>query len=861
MTIVLNRTSDLTPEVSSGMFGGNALFHRDDVDDPQFTGNVTNFGLTAIRWPGGSVAENWFDPANPDVPLASPRREVPGIDRDDVFTFSEAMSWSASSGRPLSVVLPSIDVLRADGTVNRAELDKITSFVKDALSPGGRFADGKIEAFELGNEYWSDMSSREYGRTANLMIKAVEDGIAASGSPYDPKILVQIGETWGPDYDEGGENYGKVLDFKAGRITWSDMLREANADLISELDPSSRASIDGLVQHFYTKAYKETDGVWTRNDLDNSHNVVNVARGVWANAGMDLGMHMTEWNIQNASLSEDVSAFALGGMLVESFESMMRAGTESAYVWPVNQNTFNDLGGGPGTGPGHMTASGAAFKLLSENVSGLSVGRLDMADDKVLETSLFVGEKKTVLFISRDDGNAWTNDLDLRGIAPADPGDGSYLVVTEKKVVRDPTQDPYVDRLNGDGTVKDIARNGSGARIVLDEQGRALHMPSWDVSLAPYEVSMIVMEWVPANRISSAVVNVLGTADNDVITGTLSSNAPDGADAPAQRIISLGQRISSLGGNDTVFGGSGDDTLIGGTGSDSLVGSLGNDSLIGEAGHDSLNAGDGNDVLNGGDGNDVLNGGNGDDLKLGGAGDDRMVSGAGNDTMNGNDGRDVLYGGEGADLLYGAAGNDWMSGESGADDMSGGSDNDTLLGGAGNDVVSGEDGHDALQGGAGADKVFGGAGNDVLYGYGMSSTGAAADDNAADLLVGGGGNDTLYGGGGNDRLAFGTKAASSYGGNGIDLAYGGAGADVFQFGGSSGYTDIRDFQDGVDRVQFMQAGVDGIDDLTLIQITGADGDKEVRVEYADDYGSGVIRLASATGDLLLSQITDRDFIF
>jgi uncharacterized delta-60 repeat protein len=78
-------------------------------------------------------------------------------------------------------------------------------------------------------------------------------------------------------------------------------------------------------------------------------------------------------------------------------------------------------------------------------------------------------------------------------------------------------------------------------------------------------------------------VTQLGTAGNDVITGT-----------------PLADVIHGLGGNDTINGGLGDDILCGGSGNDTIDGSKGNDLLFGDSGSDTLDGGLGDDECDGG---------------------------------------------------------------------------------------------------------------------------------------------------------------------------------------------------------------------------------------------------------------------
>lgn len=129
---------------------------------------------------------------------------------------------------------------------------------------------------------------------------------------------------------------------------------------------------------------------------------------------------------------------------------------------------------------------------------------------------------------------------------------------------------------------------------------------------------------------------------------------------------------------------------------------------------------------------------------------------AGNDRIFLQGGHDSFYFGSGNDRGWGGTGDDYLDG------------------GSGNDRIWGEEGRDLLQGGSGNDYLDGGKGDDFI------SVGT--------------GRDTLRGGGGADNLT---------GGADRDMLIGGAGADVFTFFSGDGRDTIRDFEVGVDMLEFV----------------------------------------------------------
>ena len=60
------------------------------------------------------------------------------------------------------------------------------------------------------------------------------------------------------------------------------------------------------------------------------------------------------------------------------------------------------------------------------------------------------------------------------------------------------------------------------------------------------------------------------------------------------------------------------------------------------------------------------------------------------------------------------------------------------------------------------------------------------------MLIGGSGDDSIYAYGGDDVLI---------GGSGVDDLFGGAGSDTFVLSSGYGFDVIRDFEDGVDRIE------------------------------------------------------------
>jgi serralysin len=342
------------------------------------------------------------------------------------------------------------------------------------------------------------------------------------------------------------------------------------------------------------------------------------------------------------------------------------------------------------------------------------------------------------------------------------------------------------------------------------------------------------------------------------------------------------------GGNNVLDGGAGDDTLYGQGGADTLIGGVGFDTasystaasgiyaFIGDWGSFTGDArGDtyfSIECIIGTNFNDVIGMDDFANRLVGGAGDDVLYGEGGGDQLFGNDGFDTVsyaFAPSGVYMFYtdlgnatgDAAGDTFFSsiecivGSSFNDFIGTGSLNDTLAGGGGDDVLQGFAGGDKFYGNDGFDTVsysLAGASVYVFFADLGNATGDARGDTEfssiesiigsnfddviglggfADTLIGGAGNDTLFGLGGNDTL------------------WGGIGNDLFAYNATSfGNDTIRDFQDGLDRIDFSRVAGVNFASLAINSVAGG-----VQVGL----GASSILISGAS----ISQITAADFLF
>jgi Ca2+-binding RTX toxin-like protein len=239
-----------------------------------------------------------------------------------------------------------------------------------------------------------------------------------------------------------------------------------------------------------------------------------------------------------------------------------------------------------------------------------------------------------------------------------------------------------------------------------------------------------------------------------------------------------GATIATLGGNDTLTGGSGSDYLDAGTGNDLINASRGHDTVLGGAGSDTFVFSFDRDqaivhtsglttlvttaqgvstlsdvemlkfttgtftmaaaetaVLHGQEGYDRI------DIARTFIADDLVdavtMIGTGNLSFMGNALANNIIGNAGNNLLFGQGGNDRIFGKAGNDYIDGGSGNDFLNGGAGNDTLLGGVGDDTLIGRQGADLFVASEGRNIVEDFSIAQgdTLAFRGYSAADLLL------------------------------------------------------------------------------------------------------------------------------
>jgi RTX calcium-binding nonapeptide repeat (4 copies) len=628
-----NATPSNTAPVTNSHFGTNLLIHRDRVSDTSDTNYEDLVNLVQnniIRYPGGTVTEQLFDPANPDATSAVDI--INGGDPKTLTPLNDVIAYAAETGAELVIVIPTWRYFEAAVADNTSESDTIlgsdkeviTKFVEDVLE-NPKVADGsvKIAGFEIGNEWYQDhftWSDEEFGKLSVQIAGAIEEGINAAQTSVaqDPMIFVQASRF----FDR------------------SETVRQ-------QFDNAAYDLVDGVVTHFYA-TNKNGYSMEAGGGLERR---VNKIRDIWEDdvTNEELPLLISEWNVGGKNEETTLlSGLKRNAPLMRTFAEIIENRVEMATFWTA-------VAAGKGAEslafeyenreeiytPVDLTPTGYLYRMLSENVIGTHLqtdtNTFKIDDNNNGYAMVFEGEGRTVLYFASGIGTNLQINADLNGLLDSNP----HIHVTRLGMVGTDNTAYY-----GEGELTQLSA------AALTRTGDALR-----IDLGAHELAQVVI----TDQSTGAGVHLYGDDQNDqtdTLYGTINADT-----------------IEGNAGNDTLFGEAGNDYLSGGDNNDSVSGGSGNDTIF--TGTENNDAHYGSDTADGGNGNDSIVGSNGTDLLYGGLGIDTLNGGqdwstADADTLYGGTGDDLLSSGQDitphtdyqavVDRLYGEAGNDTLVG-------------------------------------------------------------------------------------------------------------------------------------------------------------------------------------------------------
>lgn len=595
--------------------GVNLLFHNDEVDaDSDFRDVVDAVGAQTIRYPGGTITEEYFDLANPNAPIqTNVIDEMHGavtVRSRDVLTLTEYLNFIAETDSTPVICLPTYRYFDlATGQIVPTAEAEIKTFIRELLTD--QYGQADNVSIEIGNEFYQSKFQWTDAQFAQLQGQIAE-WIHQEAKDLGLRDEIDI-------FAQAGRNYAD------------------NAMMASHFSGDNSDFLDGVVSHFYgTNSSGNTLGIG--GGIGDRLDDINAVWG--ATLGPDFLLAVTEWNVgESGEETTLINGIMRSAPLLRIYAEMIEAGVDIATIWSAQSNSPASLSNREGQGS-DLTPTGLFLSMLAESTEGKRMVdptgnfRLETASGADLGyTYSFEGDQSSVTY--------YVSGVDQRIDLTADltryyaEGATVYVRVLGAEAGETGTE------FRSDAEifhVPDLVPVG-------DASGWAL-----DLTLEPYEmIEVHVLEpGVPLPFLTPEEIT------EDVQNGTYT-----GTDADDQ--------IYAAQGDDLVDGGGGNDAIGGGDGEDMLFGQTGDDVLRGDAGNDALYGGRGMDVLWGGAGNDILRGNRDNDDLRGGNGIDNLYGGHGHDTLFGDKDKDYLLGENGNDRLDGGTGNDNLTGGGGAD--------------------------------------------------------------------------------------------------------------------------------------------------------------------------------------------------
>ena len=582
--------------LSNNHFGTNMLFHSDNTElGSDFRQVIENAAISLLRYPGGTISEEYFDPLDPNATHQTNVIDImsgaSNVRSQDVEPLADFLAYSREIDARAAIVLPTYRYFdtKTGSLLANAE-GEIKSFVKELLA--GTYGATDNIVLELGNEWYQhrfNWTKEEFGNTQAILATWIHEEAMGLGMRDNLTILAQAGRS-----------------------------SAENETLASFFEGPAQFTIDGVLTHLYgTNSQGNPLGLGSGIDMR-----LDDINAVWgAVLGPDFDLAVTEWNVgENGEDDTIINGLMRVAPLLRMFGEMQSNGVDLAMIWAAQTNGPAGLSGPEGTGS-EMSPTGYFYSMLSHSLPGMRMidtgsgfRMRDSAGNIIGYAYSFIEDQNLVSYFASGIDESVAIEVDLSGFEAAN----AYVYATVLGAAPGESGLSY----QAEASIRHISN--------IDLTGVFSNGWHFAHELGAYELvelHVVVGEGVAIfgdtqNAISDALT---GSAFDDHLAGNLGDD------------ILVGQS-----GQDLLQGGVGDDWIEGGSDHDTLDGGDGNDTLYGEHGIDVLVGGSGDDYLDGGNWHDQLSGGAGDDTLIGGAGDDFLEMGDGSGIADGGSGQDML---------------------------------------------------------------------------------------------------------------------------------------------------------------------------------------------------------------------------
>lgn len=767
---IANQSSHAT-HVTERHFGSNMLFHTDRVSvDSDFTKLISHLGVSVIRYPGGTISEQFFDLANPNTEQTMNYLDILDgknkVETRTVLPFNDYLKYIDKIEGTPTIVLPTYRYFDQN---NRSLSDigkiQIRDFVVKLVD--GYFGPTNDAIIEIGNEWYQknfNWTVDEFGSLQAEIAHVVSSALNERSARDTMVILAQTGQN----------------------DTEHDILA-------SYFDGQSSKYIDGVLTHIY--------------GTNSSGNPLGIGGGAGARLdsirnewgptlGDDFLLAVTEWNVgESGELTSKINGIMRLAPLLRLYSEMISSEVDIAHIWSTQTWGPAGLSNREGQGDSY-SPTGYFFDLIKHGTLGTemidgggSFRILNQKNEHVGYNYSFRGLDHVAIYLTSGVSEVVSLNVDYSNFQQQ----GAYVYFSTISAAPGDTGTNYWSKASiGYLTNINFMESHDGGWWHLHELG-------------PYELVQVHISYGVGISIDGDLQNEIddeleGTSFSDTLSGNLGNDMLHGRE-----------------GNDWLSGGKGDDQIQGGDGDDTIFGGIGNDSLYGDSGSDLIKGGTGSDHLFGGAWHDTIWGDDGDDIIAGGAGNDVISGVSGANTIMGDSGDDLIHAGTGAERVNGGLGSDTLSFtdfENGVSIWDGVGivetsftiERNTVLQYAEIEAVEGSQYADAFRvvrdgmsflGGAGEDifEVLGGSQVNIEMGFGDDTVYIFGDTLAK--VDGGHGDDTfivhagsswLAGGGGNDHLVLSSSKSTSV-----------------EFGIGDGHDSVSGFNPDLDLIVFNNA--------------------------------------------------------
>jgi len=579
------------------MFGANLTITTDLSLMQELGARFLGLGLHALRFPGGSVTEWYFDIS--DIAGGSHDRTIGSFEDAvvELIPFFKFLNFAATLEKSVTLVIPTIKgfsqtaseaLLSGDfgnRLVTETYLENVADFVAMAVHTSQQQG-VTIDAFEIGNEFMASgrMTASEYGQLAAAVAAVIErtlDSLAIA-RPAQADIVVQTlsaAGTYSPNgttilyvdeatgfiyelHEMGGANVPKVSDLTEVVVPSQGTARQQNIAIISafEQDHVTIQSANGQQITFDTSnAVDAIDGVTEHYFLDGGFDAVDADEQfgfnqleLWRQSLLmrdaslpELDFYITEWNVRRNGDVDEANNRGLqqAATNVAMFYEMVTHDVTTAYFWPsiFDQSSSVTL---IHENREHLTIAGEAYAQLT-NTMGMTpfLGFLDQGN---VDIHGFENETEAFVILSERSGTENRMLLNLSEVLDGVRYSVSWIELWDGGAGgQDETADPVIQTTE----IVDLV-------TPKELEAFLVTMQSWSILYMKIEV--------------------------------VSTGEPQRAEAPsgdaARRIVTGSEAHDNLHGglgNDTLRGLDGDDQLNGGEGNDSIGGGFGNDTIFG----------------------------------------------------------------------------------------------------------------------------------------------------------------------------------------------------------------------------------------------------------------------------------------